>query len=348
MCWMTNRILLCEGNEPTSKSVRKTAIRCVLDWAVNPQYTDCDITQLRSDDMKKRAHAVVALFACIFALWISGNTTSLAAKRLMKVTEPSLVKPVHLKVKYLYGTSETYNPYTDGRYSWNKRTLTGKIKVSKKYSKRVYYIYRQGTVRQGSKKLVYYYVQDKDKVYGGWVHRSNVSKAKSTGYMKEIKDVYNIVKNNATAWSFAQTKLVLGNTNPSYPYDAKTYAQNLGGGYDILPDIADSHISDVVTQLVYGMQKNHKGSLGTPPFDAAATLKNGKTMLMLYHYYQKRGRYFEIPDAPKFEEGINHPETLTGIEADTGYFDGEEGTPVYGFMTDLQYHILRFVDEYNK
>ncbi len=279
--------------------------------------------------------------------WALGNTTAFASKRIVKVTEPSLVKPVHLKVNYLYDTSEVYQPLTGIHLSWKSRRLTRKLTVSKKYRKHIFYVYRQATVKQGEKHVVYDYVMDKDKVFAGWVLRSKVKKNKSVAYMKEIKDIYNIVKNNATPWSIKQAKLVLGDINPSYPYADKRYSHNLGGGAGILFEFGRSHISDVLPELVLGMQQDHRGSLGEPPFESASVLKDGQTMLLIYHYYQKKAN-FKIYNESDFQYGVEHPETLTGRQVDTGYSEGAEGTPVYGFMTALEDDIGSFSLKYNQ
>lgn len=297
--------------------------------------------------MKKGIHIVVAIVASIGLFWTVGNTTAFASKRIVKVAEPSLVKPVHLKVNYLYDTSEAYQPLTGIHLSWKSRSLTRKIKVSKKYRKHIFYVYRQATVKQGKKRVVYDYVMDKDKVFAGWVLRSKVKNHKSVAHMKEIKDIYNIVKNNATPWSFNQAKLVLGDINPSYPYADKRYSHNLGGGAGILFEFAGSHISDVLPELVLGMQQDHRGSLGEPPFDPASVLKNGRTMLLIYHYYQKKAN-FKIYNEAGFQYGVEHPETLTGREEDTGYSEGSEGTPIYGFMMALEDNIGSFSLKYNR
>lgn len=287
----------------------------------------------------KHRWLLVALVAFAGVLWGGGNQTAAASGKIVKVTEPGLVKPVHLKVNYLYGTR--YGTIYHGTWSEQKLYgLTGKMKLGK-YSKRVFYIYRQATVKRGNKKLIYDYVTDKDKMVGGWVHRSKTKAVKNVGYTKEIKKIYNLIKNNATAWSFKQAKLVLGDTNPSYPYSDKRYSYNPGGGMDVLAYIGDSHLGDLVPKLGRGMQKNHNGQLAEPPFDTAAALKDGHTLLLLYRYYQGRGTYFESFSAKQFEEEVNQPNLLNSKA-------GEDiNMTAYSFMMDLQTHINQLDSEYN-
>ncbi|TGD17562.1 hypothetical protein [Levilactobacillus suantsaiihabitans] len=292
--------------------------------------------------MKKEMRIMIVLLACVGSLWILGNASAFASTKLIKMTEPSLVKPVHLRVRYLYDTDYGYHNGLEHRMTF--RYLTWKNKISKRYASRVFYVYRKAIFRQGGKKSVYYYVADKDKVFNGWVHRSKVKKAKSVGYMKELKKVYNIVRNNATTWSFKRAKLILGDTSPSYPYGAKRYSHNLGGGYGLLPDVGISNVSDIVPQLAYGMQKNHSLGYAEPPFDTDATLKNGKTMLLLYRYYQKRKPNFKILSADEFETGISNPATLIRRETETGF---ETGNIAFSFTEELRGRIHALNFEYN-
>ena len=72
-------------------------------------------------------------------------------------------------------------------------------------------------MKRHGKRLIYYYVSDKDRMIGGWVHRSHVKSAKFAGYTKEIKQVYNIIRKNATTWSFNRAKEILGGHQSRLP-----------------------------------------------------------------------------------------------------------------------------------
>lgn len=287
---------------------------------------------------RKHVRLLMVLVAFLGMLWGFNNQSASASGKITKLAVPSMAKPVHLKVNYLYGTRYGYQDTTTGT-RMKLDGLTNKMRIGK-YAKRVFFVYRQATVKRGSKRLVYYYVTDKDKMVGGWVHRSKVTNVKKVGYIKEFKTVYNIIKNNATAWSFKQAKLILGDTNPSYPYGDKAYSHNIGGGQDVLPYIGDSHLGDLVVILGYGMQKHHN-NLGNPPFDETSAMKDGHTLLLLYRYYQGRGTHFKSNLEGKFEEEINDVNALNND------IDGTFNPTVHGFEDDLKTHIDQLDSEYN-
>lgn len=290
--------------------------------------------------MFKRWHRWVLLGATVVGTWWGlGVTPAQAAAKIVKLSTPAMAKPVRLKVTYLFGTE--LQDWNDGIHTGTRLTgLTSKMKIGR-HPKRTFFVYRQATVKRHGKRLIYYYVSDKDRVIGGWVHHSHVKSAKFAGYTQEIKQVYNIIRQNATTWSFNRAKEILGDTNPAYPYDAKLYDHDPSSGR-VLWMVGTSHIGDVVPQLVHGMTKSHTHNLAEPPFDAQSALKDGHTLWLLYRYYQKRG--------PAFSDyyGDEFPAMIRDIhQLNTAVDEGGTNAVVYSLAATLETHIDQLDDDYN-
>jgi len=224
----------------------------------------------------------------------SAYSYSFKSARLIKMSNTPLVKPVKVISGPIY-----YMVYSNGKpgrggepgmvYS-KKDFVMRKFYNAKKYSNRMFYLYKTATFKINGKRKVYYLVGDSKGSITGWIHRSNAKKITGNrGQMKQIKAIYNIIQRNAAPATIKHTKSIFATINPGYPY------RSSGGVGTIM---VTSGLSDLIYPLFKDMY--HPSHDRMVP-DVNTVLKNAKAVNLIYDYYQKRASIeIVLPDERQY------------------------------------------------